>query len=76
MEILTGIVLDLEGGADLVVSIGIQTEIERRTVALGSVIIIGRQDLDNPPRRHVLRKDWSVILRDSTEKQFNYDLMM
>lgn len=59
----TGIMFDFKRGADFIVGVRIQTEVKRRSVALGPVVIIRSQDLNHFTRRHVFRKYRSVILQ-------------
>ena len=54
---------DLERSSDLVVRVGIQTEVERRSVAFGTIVIVRSQDFNHLPRWHVLRQNRPVVLQ-------------
>ena len=63
-NVRTGIVFDFERSADLVIRVGIHAEVERRSVALGSVVVVRCQDFDNFARRNVFRQHRTVILQE------------
>ena len=57
--------LHFEGGSDDVLCVRIHPEGEGGAVALGAVVVVGREDLDDLPGGAVLRQDGAVVLQEA-----------
>ncbi len=55
---------NFEGSPDIVVRVGVHAEGEGGSVAFRAIIVVGRQDFDDLPRRTVFRQDRAVVLQE------------